>query len=240
MRFAIGLLLFGSLLLGCDASDASESPAAPPRVVSGSGVIRGTVKFTGAAPEVKTSQVPCHDGPVDVPDESAVVNDNGTLRNVFVYLEGAGATGDGSTKEPALLDQINCRYVPHAVAVQVGQALNLRSSDATLHNVHALAQANRPFNLSMTRAGDEKTVTFARHEIVPLKCDVHPWMLAYVGVFENPWFDVTDDTGGFEIAKVPSGSYKLVAWHERYGRLEQDVTVADERPLRAELEYKQP
>ena len=241
MRVAIGLLLFGSLLVGCDASDASESPPAPPQVVSGSGVIRGTVTFAGAAPRAKTSQVKCHDGPVEVPDESVVVNGDGTLRNVFVYLEGAPATRDGSAKAPVLLDQVSCRYVPHAVAVQVGQALRVRSSDATLHNVHALSRANRPFNLSMTRAGDEKTVTFDRHEIAPLKCDVHPWMLAYVGVFENPWFAVTNETGAFEITGVPAGVHKLVAWHERYGRLEQATIVIDGQATeKTSFEYKQP
>jgi plastocyanin len=236
----MGLLLFGSLLAGCDASDASESPAAPPPVVAGTGVIRGTVKFTGAAPVVMTSRVPCHDGQVDVPDESVVVNDDGTLRNVFVYLEGAPASGDGPTKEPAVLDQVGCRYVPHAVAVQVGQSLRVRSSDATLHNVHSLARANRPFNLSMTQAGDEKTVTFAKHEIAPVKCDVHPWMTAYVGVFENPWFDVSDDAGAFAIAGVPDGSYTLVAWHERYGQLEKSLAVAEGQVIETEFEYKQP
>jgi plastocyanin len=233
------LILVGSVALaGCDARERSESPAAPPRVVPGSGVVRGTVKFTGAAPEVMTSQVQCHDGTKRIADESAVVNDNGTLRNVFVYLEGAPAT-DGSAAEPALLDQVDCRYVPHAVGVQVGQKLRVRSSDPTLHNVHSLAQANRAFNLSMTRAGEERTVTFAKHEIAPVKCDVHPWMTAYVGVFENPWFDVTRDLGTFEIDRVPSGTYKLVAWHERYGKLERSIEVGEE-PIDVNLEYKAP
>jgi plastocyanin len=176
---------------------------------------------------------------VDVPDESAVVNDNGTLQHVFVYLEDAPATGDGARRQPALLDQVNCRYVPHALGVQAGQTLRVRSSDATLHNVHALSQANRAFNLSMTRAGEEKTVTFAKHEFVPLKCDVHPWMTAYVGVFENLWFAVTDHSGTFEITNVPEGSYKLVAWHERYGRVEQEVWVGSDKPLDVMLEYRQ-
>ena len=238
MRLRIGLLLFGIVLTGCDAPGADESPAAPPRVVSGSGVIRGTVKFTGAVPELKTSQVKCHEGTIDITDESVVVNDNGTLRNAFVYLEGAAATGDGSSREAALLDQVDCRYVPHAIGVQAGQTLRVRSGDPTLHNVHALSRANRAFNLSMTRAGDEKTVTFTKHEFVPVRCDVHPWMLAYVGVFENPWFAVTDPGGAFEIRNVPEGSYKLVAWHERYGRLEQSVDVKAQ-PLDVTFDYKQ-
>ena len=227
------------MLTGCDAPDAVESPGAPPRVVTGRGVIRGAVRFAGPLPEAKTSRVQCNDGQVDVPDESAVVNGNGTLRNVFVYLEGAPASADGARRDVAMLDQVNCRYVPHALGVQVGQTLRVRSSDPTLHNVHALSQANRAFNLSMTRAGDEKAVTFTTHEFVPVRCDVHPWMLAYVGVFENPWFAVSDDSGAFAIKDVPEGSFKLVAWHERYGRLEQDVRVGNDRPLDVTFEYRQ-
>ena len=89
--------------------------------------------------------------------------------------------------------------------------------------------------------GAEKTVEFQRPEFIRLKCDVHPWMTAYVGVFENPWFAVTSETGAFEITGVPGGSYKLVSWHERYGRLEQDVTVIDDgQVISAGFEYKQP
>jgi hypothetical protein len=233
------VLLAGIALFGCDvASEATESTAAPPRVISGTGVIRGTVKFTGTAPAMRTIHVPCNDGHKEVVEESVVVNDNGTLRNVFVYLEDAPPSAvPADAKAPPLLDQVDCRYVPHAIGVQVGQELLVRSSDPTLHNVHALASANRAVNLSMTGAGQEKSIGFEKREFIPVKCDVHPWMLAYVGVFDNPWFAVTDESGSFEITAVPAGAFKLVTWHERYGKLEQSIEV-DGGPIDVTLEYK--
>jgi hypothetical protein len=222
---------------GCDVSEPQA--ARLPALVEGSAVIRGKVTFIGDAPVMRTiPNRPCHEGAGPITEEFVLVNDNGTLRNVFVYLEGAPAS-DGSAREAALLDQVDCRYVPHALGVQIGQPIRVRSSDATLHNVHWTASVNPARNFGMTGAGQEKTVSFARPEMIAVRCDVHPWMIAYVGVFENPWFAVTGDSGSFEIARVPAGSYTLVAWHERYGRLQQNVTVSDDRVMEAEFEFKQ-
>ncbi len=186
----------------------------------------------------KIENRPCHDATEPIAEEFVIVNTNGTLRNVFVYLEGA-PRADGSSAEPAVLDQVNCRYVPHLLGVQVGQPIRVRSSDPTLHNVRALASTNRAVNFGMTGAGQEKTISFDSPEIFPVKCDVHPWMIAYVGVFENPWFGVSDQLGSFELQRVPAGSYKLVAWHEQYGRLERSVVVSDDQPVDVEFEYRQ-
>jgi len=65
-------------------------------------------------------------------------------------------------------------------------------------------------------------------------------MTAYTGVFENPFFAVTGDDGTFEIKGLAAGEYKLIAWHERYGRLEQSITVNEAAPAEASLEYKAP
>ena len=231
MRIRTGLLLFGIVLTGCDAPGADESLAAPPRVVSGSGVIRGTVKFTGAVPELKTSQVKCHEGTIDVSDESVVVNDTGTLRNAFVYLEGAAATGDGSSREAALLDQVDCRYVPHAIGVQAGQTLRVRSSDPTLHNVHAIPKANDEFNFGQQPSTPPMTRMFETPEIgVTFRCDVHGWMRAYANVVTHPFYAVTKEDGNFEIKGLPAGTYTIEAWHERLGTQTQQVTIADGSP----------
>ena len=244
MRFEI--LLFAVLLVcGC-GRDSNESPAAPPRVAPtfGSGTIRGTVKFVGAAPKrAEIANQPCHDGAASpLLDETVVVNEkSGTLANVFVYLADAPAS-DGSKGEPAVLDQKDCRYVPHVVGVQVGQSLRVKSSDPkTLHNVHYNPSANRPGNFGLTDAGAEKTVVFDKAEFVRVKCDVHPWMTAYVGVFDSPFFGVSrEETGEFEIAKVPAGTYKLTAWHEQLGQVEQSVAVKDNEVVEVDVTYKGP
>jgi plastocyanin len=164
------------------------------------------------------------------------------LANVFVYLAGVAAS-DGSDREPALLDQKDCRYVPHAVGVQVGQTLRVRSSDpGTLHNVHYNPDRNPPANFGLTSAGDERKVTFGQApEFIRVRCDVHPWMNAYIGVFDSPFFAVTGESSGmFEIGKVPAGDYKLVAWHERYGTIERAVKVKDNDSVDVTVEFKPP
>ena len=183
---------------------------------------------------------PCHAGAKELEEETVIVGDGGALMNVLVFVEGAG-TGDGSMRPPAVLDQMNCRYVPHVVGVQVGQTLNVRSSDDTMHNVHYKPDRNAAGNLTMTRPGADKQVTFAAPEFIRVKCDVHRWMTAYVGVFDTPFFAATGVDGTFEIKGLAAGNYTLVAWHELYGRQQQPLTVADEtKPVEATFRYKAP
>jgi plastocyanin len=231
-RLATISLLTIIALCGCDrSSQASASPAALPRVLPGNGVIRGEVKFAGAPPVMKTFSSPeaCCQSDSPLVDESVIINSNGTLRNVLVYLENAPAT-DGSQQPAALLDQVHCHYLPHVIGMQVGQTLAIRSSDPTMHNVHFICDKNPVRNLAMVQAGQEIPVKFDYAEIVKMKCDVHPWMSAWVGVFDNPFFAVTRDDGSFEIKNIPAGTYKLVAQHELYGRQEQTISVADDKP----------
>ena len=210
----------------------------------GPGTIRGTVKFVGAAlKRTEIANKPCHEGAASpLLDETVVVNEKtGTLANVFVYLADAPPS-TGSTRDAAVLDQKDCRYVPHVVGVQVGQPLRIRSSDPkTLHNVHYNPSANAAGNFGMTDAGAERSVQFDEAEFIRVKCDVHPWMTAYVGVFDSPFFAISDENAGqFEIARVPSGKYRLIAWHEQFGQVEQTVEVKDERPVDVTVTYKGP
>jgi hypothetical protein len=220
------LLLAFFLLAGCKDSPV---PQAKPKVPAGNGVIRGTVTFRGEPPaERMIPNSACHGGTGLVPDATVVVDGGGGLWNVLVYLkDGPNADVPPSRLSPPVLDQVNCRYVPRVVAVRVGETLRVKSSDPTMHNVHGLADENPAFNFGMTSAGETKDLTFTTPEVFRVKCDVHPWMVAHVGVFDHPFYAVTGEGGSFELTRVPPGTYTLVAWHEKYGRAEQQVTVKE-------------
>lgn len=170
---------------------------------------------------------PCHAGAPTLRDESVVVDDRGRLQNVVVYLENPPPAPQAENLPPITLDQLNCQYVPHVVALRTGQTLHVLSSDATLHNVHGECVVNEPFNFAMVAAGQSRDLTFARPERFAVRCDVHPWMKAFVAVFDHPYFAVTGSDGSFEIRNVPPGPYVLVAWQERYGQQRVPVTVID-------------
>ena len=207
---------------------------------TGNGVVRGAVKFDGVPPKMAViANKPCHEGAPALQEETVLVGDGGALMNVLVFVEGAG-TGDGSAREPAVLDQVHCRYVPHVLGVQVGQTLVVRSSDDTMHNVHYKPDRNAAANFGMTKVGAERQVTFDAPEFVRVKCDVHPWMTAHIGVFEHPFFAATDADGTFEIKNLPPGQYTLATWHEMYGRLSQVVTIDETTQVEATFRYKAP
>jgi plastocyanin len=238
--------VLGALLAGCDrdiGTGVSPSPQRDKRSapVRGNGVIEGVVRLTGwTAKQPPPQIVKClgsgHD--VKIEDESVVVSRDGLLRDVVVYLKDAPAS-DGSNEPPVLLDQVNCRYVPHVVAVQVGQTLRVKSSDATLHNVHMAPRDNATVNMGMTGVGT-RDLRFQASERIRVRCDVHPWMSADVVVLDNPFSAVSGADGTFEITGVPPGEYTLVASHGRLGEMEQKVTVTGEKPTETAFEYRPP
>jgi plastocyanin len=234
--------LAAAMLLGCDSGEKSAPPAELPQAPTGSGVVRGVVKFAGPPPEMRQIENQgCHTAAEPIFDETIVVNPGGTLKNVIVSIEGLeGGPFDGSGRAEAVLDQVHCAFVPHVVAVQIRQPLRIGSSDPTVHNVHYVPSKNAAGNYSFKDKGASETVRFEKAEIVRMKCDIHPWMTAYVGVFEHPFFAVTGDDGRFEITNLPPGSYKLVAWHELLGKQQQTIEVTDGPAAEVELEYRPP
>jgi hypothetical protein len=127
--------------------------------------------------------------------------------------------------QPALLDQKGCRYEPHVLAMRVGQPIVVSNSDPLLHNVHALTMDNPAFNFGQPTLDRGRNLgPMKAAEVFKVKCDFHPWMLAYVHVFDHPYFAVTAEDGSYSIpAGLPDGRYTLVAWHERLG--ERDIVI---------------
>ena len=210
----------------------AQAPAAA-QPAAGGAAVHVSVKFSGTAPartKVKMDADPVcqqqHATPVD--SEEVVVNSNGTLKNVFVYVKD-GVTGVfPAPSAPATLEQSGCWYRPHVLGLQVNQPFDIVNSDATLHNVNAKPTANPPFNIAQPVKGMKTTKKFAKPEVmVKFKCNVHPWMNAYAGVLAHPFFAVSDEQGTAAITGLPAGTYTLEAWHETYGTQLQTVTVAD-------------
>jgi Carboxypeptidase regulatory-like domain len=198
--------------------------------------ITGKVVFDGTPPKVKkikTDADPqCAAMHADKPlmSEEVVVNDNGTLRNVFVYVKSglpAGKTYE-VPKEPVVIEQKGCEYFPHVFGMMAKQLLLIKNDDDTLHNIHALPTVNEEFNKGQPSGSPDLKKTFTKPEVmVKFKCDVHPWMGAYVGVMDNPFFAVTGADGTFSLKGLPAGDYEIVAWHEKYGEQTQKVKVGD-------------
>jgi len=163
-----------------------------------------------------------------VRSEDVVVNGNGTLKNVFVYVKEGVHGAYSAPTTPVTLEQVGCWYRPHIFGLQVNQPLEIVNSDATLHNVNAKPMINVPFNLAQPVQGMKSLKKFTKPEImVKFKCNVHPWMNAYGGVLDHPFFGVSDDQGAVTIVGLPAGTYTLEAWHEVYGTQTQTVTVGD-------------
>jgi plastocyanin len=208
------------------------------------GIIKGKTLFKGAAPSPKELPVggnpECkvfHTGKLY--DEEILVKD-GRLQNVFIYVkEGLENYRFDPPKESVKIDQIKCVYVPHVTGVQVDQPILIVNSDPTLHNVHSYSKENATWNLGMPFEGMELTKKFSKPEImVTMKCDVHPWMIGYIGVVSHPYFAITKEDGSFELKNLPAGNYVIEAWHEKLGVQSQKIQVAAHEEKELEFSFE--
>ena len=226
------------------AGEGSGAAAtAAPVAVADAATVAGLIKFEGAAPKMPPTQMSAdpfcasqHKTPE--PDEEVVVGPGGELANVIVYVKNAPAGAPNTT--PALLDQRGCKYIPHVSAVQVGQPVQIKNSDNTLHNVHAMPAVNAQFNEGQPMQDMVATKKFDKVEMKPfrIKCDVHGWMKSYMAVLPHSYHAVSQTNGTFSIGNLPPGNYTLVAWHERYGEQEQQVTVGAKEQKQVTFTFK--
>ncbi len=159
-----------------------------------------------------------------------VVGPNHELADVVVSLKGVTGKSTGASQPPVVLDQKGCLYTPQILAIQTGQKLIVKNSDPCIHNVHATpaAPGNPESNQVQRPGGADLNFVYAQPEMfLRFKCDVHPWMFAWVSVFDSPWFCVSGPDGKFVIKNVPPGKYTVEAAHRKLGTQTQDVEVKD-------------
>jgi len=230
LQLILPILCAALLIPGCDRS--SPAPAATASA-TGTGVVRGRVFLVGQPPPQRI--IP---GSPNCPDESIVVGPAGGLKNVIVFLADAPASPMAG-QAPVVLDQINCIYVAHVLALHSGQTLRIKSSDPMMHNVNLQCAVNPQANFGFAGPGQKDVQLASPEPPFRVKCDVHPWMTAWIGVFDHPWFAVTGDDGSFSIQHVPPGTYTLVAWHEALPRQQQRIIVSDTSPADATFNFRQ-
>jgi plastocyanin len=227
----------------------AAAPAAAPAATgpTGTAAVSGTVTFTGTPPSLPTLDMAAdpvcagkHATPV--PAQLLVLGPGNTMGNVFVKVSAGTPEGTyAAPSEPAVIDQNGCMYIPHVIGIMAGQELKFLNSDGILHNVHGLPKVNREFNLGMPASLTEKSVTLNQPEpLFPVKCDVHPWMNAYVAVMTHPFWAVTGEDGAYTIGNLPAGTYTIEAWHERLGTQTGSVTVAADGSQTLNFSFKVP
>jgi plastocyanin len=237
----LALLTLGTLplLVACGGSEPpapAPKPAAPapkpaaPAGGGGTGSVSGKVSFEGQAPagdKIKLTAECKALHPNGLERQPVKVKDGG-LADVYVYVKSPVAGSHPAPSAPVVLDQNGCTYIPHTVALQVGQELTIRNSDDMLHNIHPRPKDNTEFNIGQPKKGMESKRTFDKAELkIPVGCDVHPWMRSYIYVSAHPFFAVSGEDGSFSIKGLPAGDYEIEAIHETLGAQTGKVTVKD-------------
>jgi hypothetical protein len=200
------------------------------------GTIRGVVRWNGPVPARKTirtsSDPKCQAMHGErILSDQLMVDAGGNMQWAFVYIKsGIAGRVPPAPATPVHLDQVSCVFTPHVTGIRVGQPLIVVNSDEFLHNVHAMAIVNREFNFGLPESRMQETRVFDRPEVMILvKCDIHPWMRAWVGVLDHPYFAVSNAVGSYVIQNVPPGAYEVEAWHEKCGSVNVQTVVAADR-----------
>ncbi|MDE3135006.1 MAG: carboxypeptidase regulatory-like domain-containing protein [Acidobacteriota bacterium] len=220
-----GAFLAGSVTAG--AATGAKRPQSSNR-----GEITGKIHFQGPKPQPHPIDMgkdsvcaSLHTGPVYAQDGE--VNADGTLPNAFIYIKHSSATLPSTApRNPVTLTQRGCQYDPHVVGVMVGQPFEVINLDPTTHNVHVIPKSNREWNVSQ-QPGSPSVVRRLQHTetMIPVRCNVHPWMKAYIGVVDNPFYAVTGKDGSFALKGLPPGNYTIEVWTATFGAQERNLVV---------------
>ena len=218
-----------------------EAQAAPPADPSTTASIGGTVKLDGTPPKAAKIDMSQDAACKGVNTAETYVVDGGNLANVFVYVkDGLSGTFD-APKDAVTIAQQGCKYHPHVLGVMVGQNIEVKNDDPTTHNIHPTPQDNREWNMTQPPNGAPIVKNFAREEIMlPVKCNIHPWMRMYINVVKNPFYAVTGADGKYQIKGLPPGTYTIAFVQEKLGEKTQKVTVAAKDSKTVDQTFKMP
>jgi plastocyanin len=235
------------LLSGCGKSQPtseSVSSAAKPATISIDastvGTISGVVSLKGQPPKMKPLDMTADPGCPTGPQPAEVVFANGgKLANVFVYVKEGLPQGNFAVQaEPVVLDQKGCRYIPHILGIMAGQPLKITNTDTADHNIHDMPSNNPAFNESQMPTDQPLTKKFANPEMmIPVQCNQHPWMRAYINVMSHPYFAVSAADGSYEIKNLPPGEYTIAAVHEKFGEQTMKVKIGPKETAKAAFTF---
>ena len=205
------------------------------------GTITGDVKLVDGPPKmapVKVTKDQDYCGETLL-NESYLVDANGGLKNVVVYLEAVQTAAPADPQKLNMIENTGCRYAPRILAMQKGERLRVKNNDPKLHIPHSYLNEKTVFMLSLPFKNTilDATQKIRDAGILKLVCDTHAWMLGFVHVFDHPFFAVTDNKGSFSIPNVPAGTYTLKAWHEDAGLNSQEVVVSEGGEVRVNFEF---
>lgn len=205
--------------------------------VKAGGSLQGKVRLEGAPPSPKAFTI-TQDRDVcgKTATEPGVEVSGGGIKNAVVMLKEI-KKGKAFDFPKPVLDQKGCVFRPQIVLMAPGE-LTIKNSDSVTHNVHTKSVTNPKLNLTMPRVRREASAALHQPEIIPVACDAHRWMKAFVVVASHPYYAVTGDGGSFTLEGVPPGRYTLEVWHGELGKLSQEVVVEVGKAKEAEFTYK--
>jgi hypothetical protein len=227
------------------AGAASPAAGGAPAGATGQGSasIAGKISYEGTPPPAEkvklTADPKCAAMHKEGLQRETIKVKDGGLADALVYVKSGISGSYPAPTEAVLLDQKGCEYTPKMVAMQANQPLKIRNSDDTLHNIHPKPQLNQEFNMGQPRQGMENTKTFDKPEtLIPVGCDVHPWMRAHISVLPHPFFAVTKEDGTYEIKGLPAGEYEVEVLHGRVKGATQKVSVKDGESAKLDVSLK--
>jgi hypothetical protein len=196
------------------------------------GTIRGRIVFGGSPPRpplismAKDPNCLKINAGKKIFDDTLITAAGNTVQNVFVHIKsGLQRTSYPPSSKFVQLDQKGCIYTPRVQGAMIGQTLKIVNSDQTLHNIHSQSPEYL-LNIAQPIAGMVYNLPLKSQAVMLiLKCQIHQWMLGYVGVLSHPFYGVSDSAGSYEIKNIPPGRYEVQAWHEQLGTMVQSVQV---------------